>query len=51
MLVRRSVDGHDSGDIEFRISNFRYPVSDAHALSLPYVIIKEIENESHTFML
>ena len=26
MLVRRSVDGHDSGNIEFHISNFRYPV-------------------------
>jgi hypothetical protein len=26
MLVRRSVDGHDFGNIEFHISNFRYPV-------------------------
>ena len=26
MLVRRSVDGHDSGNIEFHVSNFRYPV-------------------------
>jgi hypothetical protein len=32
--LRKVVRTHDSGDIEYRISDIRYPVSDAHALSL-----------------
>ena len=31
MPVRRLGAGHDSGETEYRISNFGYPVSCAHA--------------------
>jgi hypothetical protein len=31
MPVRRLGAGHDSGEMEYRISNFGYPVSCAHA--------------------
>jgi hypothetical protein len=31
MPVRRLGAGHDSGETEYRISNFGYPVSYAHA--------------------